>query len=272
MVTGLGGKAKVFLDLHVPGQPLLMPNPWDVGSAKVLASLGFKALATTSSGFAATLGRRDGGAGRDEVLAHAAAVVAAVDLPVSADLENGFAEDPDGVYATVRAAAAAGLAGCSIEDYSGSDREGIYDRALAVERVTAAVEAAVISPGIVLTARAENLIRGNPDIDDTIARLQAYAEAGAHVVYAPGLRSVEDIRRVCAAVRVPVNVLIVPAAPPVAALAEAGVARISVGGAFSHVAFGALTRAARELLETGTYGFLDVAAEGRDEETAAFGS
>jgi 2-methylisocitrate lyase-like PEP mutase family enzyme len=249
-----------------------MPNPWDVGSARVLATLGFAALATTSSGFAATLGRRDGGVGRDEVLAHGGAVAAAVDVPVSADLENGFAEDPDGVYATVRAAAVAGLAGCSIEDYSGNAREGIYDLGLAVERIVAAVEAAVISPGLVLTARAENLIRGNPDLDDTITRLQAYREAGAHVLYAPGLRTLEDVRRVVGCVDAPVNVLAVPGAPPVAALAEAGVARISVGGAFSHVAFGALTRAARELLDAGTYGFMDVAAEGREQEAAAFGA
>jgi 2-methylisocitrate lyase-like PEP mutase family enzyme len=269
--TTLGGTARTFLDLHVPGRPLLMPNPWDVGSAKLLASLGFKALATTSSGFAATLGRRDGAVGRDEVLAHAAAVVAAVDVPVSADLENGFAEDPDGVYATVRAAAAAGLAGCSIEDYSGDARDGIYDVGLAVERITAAVEAAVIEPGLVLTARAENLIRGNPDLDDTIARLQAYREAGAQVLYAPGLRSIEEVWRVVGSVGGPVNVLAMPGLPSVAKLAEAGVARISVGGAFSHVAFGALTRAARELIDVGTYGFMDVAAEGRAQETAAFG-
>jgi 2-methylisocitrate lyase-like PEP mutase family enzyme len=268
-VTALSGRPKAFLALHVRGQPLLMPNPWDVGSARVLASLGFKALATTSSGFAATLGRPDGAVERDEAIAHAAAIVARVDVPVSADLENGFAEDPDGVYATVRAAASAGLAGCSIEDFSGT---AIYDVGLAAERVTAAVEAAVIEPGLVLTARAENLIRGNPDLDDTIARLQAYQEAGAHVLYAPGLRSVDDIVRVVTSVDRPVNVLALPGAPSVAELGAAGVARISVGGAFSHVAFGALTRAARELLDDGTYGFWDVAADGRTQEQAAFGA
>ncbi len=268
-MTALAGRAQTFLELHVPGRPLLMPNPWDAGTARVLASLGFKALATTSSGFAATLGRPDGSVSRDEALAHAGAIAAAVDLPVSADLENGFAEDPDGVYATVRAAAAAGLAGCSIEDYSGNH---VYDPGLAVERITAAVEAAVIEPGIVLTARAENFIRGHPDLDDTIARLQAYEQAGAHVLFAPGLRSIEDVRRVVGSVGAPLNVLTVPGLPPVAELAEAGVARISVGGAFSHVAYGALTRAARELLDTGTYGFMKVAAEGRAQETAAFGA
>jgi 2-methylisocitrate lyase-like PEP mutase family enzyme len=270
-VTALRGKAEAFLALHVPGRPLLMPNPWDVGTARVLASLGFRALATTSSGFAATLGRPDGALDRDEALAHAQAIVSAVDVPVSADLENGFAPDPDGVYATVRAAAAAGLAGCSIEDYSGSAGGAIYDLALAVERITAAVEAAEIEPGLVLTARAENLIRGNPDLDDTIARLQAYRHAGAHVLYAPGLRSIEDIRRVVASVDAPVNVLAVPGIAPVPELAEAGVARVSVGGAFSHVAFGAVTRAARELLDRGTYGYMAVAAEGRKQEAAAFG-
>jgi 2-methylisocitrate lyase-like PEP mutase family enzyme len=271
-VTALRGKAEAFLALHVRGRPLLMPNPWDVGTAKVLASLGFKALATTSSGFAATLGRPDGAVERDEALAHAADIVGAVDVPVSADLENGFATDPDGVYATVRAAAAAGLAGCSIEDYSGTADGGIYDLALAVERITAAVEAAVIEPGLVLTARAENLIRGNPDLDDTITRLGAYQEAGAHVLYAPGLRSLEDVRRVVGSLDRPVNVLTVPGLASVPELAEAGVARVSVGGAFGHVAFGAVTRAARELLDEGTYGFLEVAAEGRKQEAAAFGA
>ena len=268
-MSGLTGKARAFLELHVPGQPLLMPNPWDVGSAKVLASLGFQALATTSSGFAATLGRPDGAVGRDAALAHAAAIVAAVTVPVSADLENGFADDPDGVYATVRAAAAAGIAGCSIEDYSGS---AVYDAVLATERITAAAEAAAIEPGVVLTARAENLIRGNPDLDDTVARLQAYREAGAHVLYAPGLRTLEDVRRVVGSVGGPVNVLVVPGLAPVAEVAGAGVARISIGGGFSHVAFGAVVRASRELLEAGTYGFLELAGEGRTQESAAFGA
>ena len=260
-----------FLGMHVPGRPLLMPNPWDVGTAKVLASLGFQALATTSSGFAATMGKPDGSIGRDEVLAHAAAIAAAVDVPVSADLENGFADDPDGVYATVRAAVAAGLAGCSIEDYSRSGGGRILDVGQAAERVVAAVEAAEVQPGLVLTARAENLIRGNPDLDDTIGRLQAYQEAGAHVLYAPGVLGIDDVRRVVESVDRPVNVLALPGSPSVAELAEARVARISVGGAFSHVAFGALTRAARELLDQGTYGFMDLAKEGLRQEKVAFG-
>ncbi len=270
-MTANAGRGAAFLDLHVGGRPLLMPNPWDVGSARVLASLGFKALATTSSGYAATRGLPDGSIGREEALAHATSIAAAVNVPVSADLENGFARDADGVYATVRAAAAAGLAGCSIEDFSGGRDGSIYDPGIAVERVAAAVEAANVQPGLVLTARAENLIRGNPDLDDTIARLVAYQEAGAHVLYAPGLRSIADVRRLVDAVAGPVNVLVVPALPPVAELAAAGVARISIGGGFSHVAFGAVTRAARELLGDGTYGFMDLAAEGRKQEGLAFG-
>lgn len=239
-----------------------MPNAWDAGTAKLLAALGFPALATTSSGHAATLGRLDGTVRRDEALEHAAALVAAVDIPVSADLENGFAGDAEAVFATVTDAAGVGLAGCSIEDFSG---DSIYELALAADRVAAAAGA-----GLVLTARAENFIRGNPDLADTITRLQAYQEAGADVLYAPGLRAVSDIRSVIAAVDRPVNVLTVPGLPPVAELAELGVARISVGGAFSQVALAALARAGRELLETGTYGFLDFAAEGRRLVAAAF--
>jgi 2-methylisocitrate lyase-like PEP mutase family enzyme len=262
-----------FRDLHVPGRPLLMPNPWDAGSARVLASLGFQALATTSSGYAGTLGRRDGDVSRDEALAHAAAVVSAVDVPVSADLENGFADDPAGVVATVAGAIAAGLAGCSIEDFTGDMTTPIYDLALAVQRVAAAAETAHRSggdDGLVLTARAENLIRGRPDLADTIARLQAYQEAGADVLYAPGLTSLVDIGQVVRSVDRPVNVLIRPEMATVAELAAAGVARISVGGTFSNVAFGALARAGRELLGQGTYGFMDLAAEGRRQAVDAF--
>ncbi|MGH3823321.1 MAG: isocitrate lyase/PEP mutase family protein [Pseudonocardiaceae bacterium] len=258
---------KTFRALHVPGRPLLMPNPWDAGTAKLLASLGFQALATTSSGHAATLGRLDGAVTRGEALAHAASIVAAVDVPVSADLENGFADDPDAVFATVTDAIGVGLAGCSIEDFSG---HSIYDAKLAVERVAAAVNAARTGAGLVLTARAENYLRGNPDLADTIARLQAYQEAGAEVLYAPGLTSLDDIRIVVASVDRPVNVLTFPGVGTVAELGELGVARISVGGAFSQVALAALTRAGRELLGEGTYGFLDAAAEGRRQSAAAF--
>ena len=251
-----------FRALHVPGQPLLMPNPWDVGSARLLASLGFRALATTSAGFAGTLGRPDGAVSREEALTHAADLVSAVDVPVSADLENCFADDVAGVSATAASAAAAGLAGFSIEDWSGSE---IYDIGLAAERVAAAATA-----GLVLTARAENYLHGKPDLDDTIRRLQAYQEAGADVLYAPGLSSVDDVRAVVSSVDRPVNVLVWPGLPGVSGLAEAGVARISVGGAFALAALGAVTRAGRELLEQGSYGFLELAAEGRRQAATAW--
>lgn len=246
---------------------MLIPNPWDQGSAKILASLGFQALATTSSGFAATLGRFDGSVSLDEALAHAAAIAAATDLPVSADLENCFADDPEGVAHTVRLAAQTGLAGCSIEDYSGSR---LYDFADAVDRVAAAA-AAAREGGLVLTARAENHLRGNPDLADTIARLRAYQEAGADVLYAPGLTRIEDIRALVSAVDRPVNVLAMPGVPPVAELADAGVSRISVGGAFAFAALSALVNAATELRDEGTYGFHTATAAGRQAIRAAFG-
>lgn len=259
-------KSQRFLELHRPGQPLLLPNPWDKGSAKILASLGFQALATTSSGFAATLGRPDGSVSLDEALLHAEAIVSATDLPVSADLENCFADDPDGVAHTVRLAARTGLAGCSIEDFSGSR---LYDRAEAVDRVAAAA-ATAREGNLVLTARAENHLRGNPDLADTIARLQAYQEAGADVLYAPGLTRVDDIRALVTSVDRPVNVLAMPGAPPVAELAAAGVSRVSVGGAFAFAALSALVDAATELRDTGTYGFHRAIAAGRDATRAAF--
>jgi 2-methylisocitrate lyase-like PEP mutase family enzyme len=246
-----------FLELHTPGRPLLMPNPWDAGSAKLLKSLGFQALATTSSGFAATLGRLDGNVTRDEAIEHARVIVEATDLPVNGDLENGFADDADGVAETVRAAVAVGLAGCSIEDWSGG---AIYEREHAAERVRAAAEAA--DGKLVLTARAENHIHERDDLADTIARLQAFQEAGANVLYAPGLTKIDDIRQVVASLDRPVNVLALPAAPPVAELAQAGVARISIGGGFAFVAMGAVVRAANELRDQGTYGFWETAAVG----------
>ena len=200
-----------FLQLHRPGQPLLLPNPWDIGSARVLASLGFEGLATTSSGFAATLGLLDGSVSRDQAIGHAAQIVGATPLPVSADLENGYADDPQGVAATVAAAIEAGLAGCSIEDFTGRADEPIYEAGLAAERVTAAAEAAHAGPRrLVLTARAENHLRGRDDLADTIARLQSYAEAGADVVYAPGLTRASDIRDLVSSVDRPVNALAMP--------------------------------------------------------------
>jgi len=260
-------KSRRFLDLHRPGQPLLLPNPWDAGAAKILASLGFRALATTSSGFAATLGRPDGSVTAGEALAHAAAIVAATDLPVSADLENCFAGDPDGVADIVRRAARTGLAGCSIEDYSGTR---LYDRQEAADRVAAAA-AAAREGVLVLTARAENYLHGQTDLADTIARLQAYQEAGADVLYAPGLTRIEDIRAVVSEVDRPVNVLAMRGAPPVAELAGAGVSRVSVGGAFAYNALSALVDAATELRDEGTYGYQPGSAAGREAARVAFG-
>jgi len=239
-----------FADLHRPGDPLLMPNAWDAGSARILAGLGFAAIATTSSGFAATLGRLDGDAGRDAVLAHARALVQATPVPVSADLENGFASDAAGVAETIRLAVDTGLAGASVEDWSG---EAIYPVDVAAERVAAAVEAA--GDALVVTARAENLIHGVEDLDDTIARLQAYAQAGAPVLFAPGLVRIADVRAVVEAVDRPVSFLLRPNGPTVAELAAAGVARISVGGAFAFAALGALVDAATELRDRGTTGY-----------------
>jgi 2-methylisocitrate lyase-like PEP mutase family enzyme len=260
-----------FLALHRPGQPLLLPNPWDIGSARVLASLGFAALATTSSGFAATLGLLDGSVTRDQAIVHAGIIVASTPLPVSADLENGFADDAEGVAATVTAAIGAGLAGCSIEDFSGRADEPIYDISLATERIAAAAQAAHAGPQrLVLTGRAENYLHGREDLADTITRLQRYAEAGADVLYAPGLSRASDIRDVVTSVDRPVNVLARADAPSVAELAELGVARISVGGAFAFAALGALTEAARELQTAGTYGYLRNSAIGREIVGTAF--
>jgi 2-methylisocitrate lyase-like PEP mutase family enzyme len=263
--------ARLFLALHRPGEPLLLPNPWDAGSARILAWMGFEALATTSSGFAATVGRQDGSVPRDEALAHAAAIVAATDLPVSADLEDCYATEPAGVAETVRLAIGAGLAGCSVEDYTRQADDPIYDIKLAAERVAAAAQAAHAGPvHLVLSARAENYLHGRPDLADTIARLQAYSEAGADVLYAPGLTSMEDIRQVLGEVDRPVNVLAMPGVPPVPELAAAGVARISVGGAFAFTALGALVNAATELRERGTYGFRETSSIGRRAAERAF--
>ena len=264
--------AERFLALHRQQQPLLLPNPWDLGSAKLLAWLGFSALATTSGGFAATVGRLDGKVRRDEALAHAAAIVEATDLPVSADLENGFADHPAGVAETVHLAAGAGLAGCSVEDFTGSPGDPIYEPSLAAERVTAAAEVAASGPiRLVLTGRAENYLHGRPDLADTIARLQAYQEAGADVLYAPGLTDLADIRQVVTSVDCPVNVLALPGGPTISELAEAGVRRVSVGSAFAFAALGALVEAATELREQGTYGFGALSAVGRAAVREAFG-
>lgn len=264
-------RARLFLSLHRGPSPLLMPNPWDRGSAKLLESLGFDALATTSSGFASTLGRLDGAVTRDEALAHAAAIVAATNLPVSADLEDCFADDPSGVATTVRLALGTGLAGCSVEDYTRRPDTPLYGIRAAAERVAAAAEVAHAGPvRLVVTARAENYVRGRPDLADTIARLQAYQEAGADVLFAPGLTDLDDIRQVVVAVDRPVNVLALHGGPTVAQLGEVGVARISVGGAFAFAALGAVVEAARELREEGTYGFRERSGVGLAATREAF--
>jgi 2-methylisocitrate lyase-like PEP mutase family enzyme len=257
-----------FRALHAGPEPLLIPNAWDAGSAAILASLGFAAIATTSAGHAATLGRLDGAVTREEAIAHAATLVSASRLPVSADLENGFADEPGAVGETVELAIGAGLSGCSIEDWDG---DSIYPLELAVERVAAAVDAAHRgSEQLVLTARAENHIRGHDDLDDTIARLQAFEAAGADVLYAPGLIELADIKRVVDSVGRPVNVLARPGVASVAELGAAGVRRISVGGAFAFAALGALVEAAEELRTSGTYGFISRATAGGQAARTAF--
>lgn len=239
-------KAARFRDLHVAA-PFVIPNPWDSGSAQVLAELGFQALATTSSGFAFTLGRKDGEATLDEVVAHTAAIDRATDLPVSVDLENGYG--PPGE--AIRRVAEAGAVGASIEDY---DRErGIYELSEAVERLSEAIEAASqLDFPFMLVGRAENHIRGNPDLDDTIARLQAYEAAGAGVLYAPGLATVEEIRAVCDAVSTPVNVLAVSSLS-FDEIVAAGAQRVSVGGSLAWVARRAFTAAAIAIRDRGDF-------------------
>jgi 2-methylisocitrate lyase-like PEP mutase family enzyme len=240
------GKGEAFQALHA-GEPFVIPNPWDAGSAKVLEKLGFKALATTSSGFAFTLGRPDGEVTLDEVLAHTAALAAVTELPVSVDLENGYGSEPDDAARAVAGAGAAGAAGGSIEDFDPGGR--IYDIGHATERVAAAAEAA---GELVLTARAENHIRGNPDLDDTIARLQAFELAGADVLYAPGLATTDEIHAVCSAVSKPVNVL---ARPNLTfdEIVGAGAQRVSVGGALTWVAAAALVSAAEAIRDRGDF-------------------
>jgi 2-methylisocitrate lyase-like PEP mutase family enzyme len=256
-----------FRELHRPGDPLVMPNPWDIGSARALVTLGFAALATTSSGFAATLGLLDGQVDRAAAVIHGAELAAAVPVPVSADLENGFSDDPAGVAAVVEAAAETPLAGCSIED-RGPD--GIYSADHAVERVAAAVEAA--RGRLVLTARAEAFLLPNPDLGDVVDRLQRFVAVGADVAYAPGLTRPADIATVVREVDAPINVLLRPGGPSVSELADLGVARISVGGAFAFACLGALEKAARDLLDGGDHMFWDDAAAGAQLAHQAFGS
>ena len=256
-------KADGFRALHARAGAFVIPNPWDAGSARFLAALGYEALATTSAGFAFSLGRPDGSVTLEEKLAHCRVLCAATDLPVSADLENCFADDPQTAAKTILRAAETGLVGGSIEDYSGS---AIYDFGLALERVQAAVEAArSLGFRFTLTARAENLIRGRIDLDDTIRRLQAFDAAGADVLYAPGLKTLEEVRLVTGAVGKPVNVLITGMqGVSVQSLGGSGAKRISVGGALARAAIGALLRAAKQMQSPGTFGWVDEAAPGAE--------
>src|ERR671937_377192 len=249
-------KAAAFAALHT-GEPFVIPNPWDAGSARALAALGFQALATTSSGFAFTLGRKDGNVTLDEVLAHVTAIDRATELPVSVDLENGYGAEPEQAAEAIANAAAAGAVGGSIEDYDPSGR--IYELDHAVERIAAAVEAARALPfPFTLTARADNHIRGNPDLEDTIRRLQAFDAAGADVLYAPGLRALDEIKAVCDAVSQPVNVLARPDLT-MAELVEAGAQRVSVGGALTWVAVNAFASAAEAIRDHGDFSALAAA-------------
>ncbi|TDH58613.1 isocitrate lyase/phosphoenolpyruvate mutase family protein [Dankookia rubra] len=253
-------KAERFRELHHRAGAFVMPNPWDAGSARVLAGLGFEALATSSGACAGMLGRRDGAVTREEAFAHARAIVKATDLPVSADLERCFADEPAGVAETIGLAAGIGLAGASVEDATGSPERPLYSLEEAGARVRAAAAAARGS-GIpfVLTARAENFIRGNPDLGDTIARLRAYEAAGAEVLMAPGLPDLEAVRAVCAAVSRPFNFMagIKGKSFPVEALAAAGVKRVSLATSLYRAAMTGLVEAAREVKERGSFGYIE---------------
>jgi 2-methylisocitrate lyase-like PEP mutase family enzyme len=274
MAGSQSDRAETFKALHKRPGAFVIPNPWDVGTARILAGLGFEALATTSAGMAFALGRRDGAVSRDDALAHARTIVGATVQPVSADLENGFGDAPETVVETIRLAAGTGLVGGSIEDATGDPDRPIYDLALAVERIAAAVEAARALPfPFTLTARAENFLHGRPDLDDTIRRLQAFEAAGADVLYAPGLRDLDAIRTVCEAVAKPVNVIMGLAGAPFSVddLAAAGVRRISLGSALSRTALGAFLGAAREVKERGTFTFAEGAASFAEIEAFMLG-
>jgi 2-methylisocitrate lyase-like PEP mutase family enzyme len=260
MALTLTEKAQRFRALHQGPRAFVIPNPWDASSARLLAGLGFEALATSSSAAANTLGRRDGQVSRAEALAHAQAIAAATDLPVSADLEKGFGDAPQDVATTIRLAGEVGLAGGSIEDATGDPGRPLFDLVHAAERVAAAAEAARALPfPFTLTARAENYLRGRPDLDDTIARLQAYERAGADVLFAPGLPDLDAVRAVCAAVTRPVNFMAAIRGKvfSVAELEAAGVRRISLASSLYRAAMNGLLEAAREVKEAGTFTYLD---------------
>jgi 2-methylisocitrate lyase-like PEP mutase family enzyme len=268
-------KARAFRALHERDRAFIIPNPCDVGTARLLAHLGFEALATTSAGYAFSVGKSDHGVGRDAMLEHVAAIAAAVDLPVSGDLENGYGDSPQDAAQTVLLAASAGLVGCSIEDDSGRAGNPIYETHLAADRIRAAAEAArSLSFPFTLTARAENYLHGRADLNDTINRLQMFQEAGADVLYAPGLTRKEDIAAVVRSVDRPVNVLAGLGDPPLdlATLSELGVRRISVGGSLCRAALGAFLRAAHEMRDDGTFTFTKDAASGRELNAIFAGS
>ncbi|ACM39589.1 MULTISPECIES: isocitrate lyase/PEP mutase family protein [Rhizobium/Agrobacterium group] len=251
-------KGRTFRQLHEGSGTFIIPNPWDIGTARILAALGFPALATTSAGMAFSLGVPEGIVSRDDTLDNCRAIVAATSLPVSADLEKGFGDSPESAAETIVTAASIGLAGCSLEDHTGQRDNPVYDFTLAVERIAAAAEARRALPSdFVLTARCENFLWGRPDLDDTIKRLQAFEKAGADVLYAPGLHDLDTIRTVCEAVTKPVNIVMgMPGATfGIAELSEAGVKRISVGSALARLAFGAFANAAREMKSAGTFRF-----------------
>lgn len=262
-------KARAFRALHERSKILVMPNPWDAGTAKLFASLGFEALATTSLGFASSLGRVDGtlSVTREELIANCRAIASATDLPTNADLENGYADDPDEAATIIRMAAEAGAVGGSIEDATGNAAKPIYDFDLAVKRVAAAARVAQTLPfPFTLTARAENYLHNRPDLHDTIRRLQAFEAAGADVLYAPGLRDLATIRKVVEAVRKPVNVVMSSADPNITVqqLADVGVKRISVGGALSRLAFAAVRDAAVAMRDAGRFTWVAQAIPGKD--------
>ena len=265
-------KADTFYALHHGPEAFIIPNPWDRGTARLLAHLGFKALATTSMGYAFSIGQRDNTLSRDQTFANAADLASATDLPVSADMENGFGDSPAEVAETIRLTAATGIVGGSIEDSSANPDAPIYDFGLAVERIEAAVAAAKSLPyKFTLTARAENYLHGRPDLDDTIKRLQAFEKAGADVLYAPGLRTREDIVRVAGALSQPVNVVMgfLGAQFTLKELSAMGVKRISIGSSLSRAALGAFMRAAHEMADKGSFGYGADAASAK-EMTAIF--